>query len=402
MWNPFIRKTKNIFQRAHEKIKGIKKAREEREKKEEKGIKIPKPERRQAVDISTSSVAKAALVIIGILLLAYVLYYIRGILVTFFISIFFAAAINPFVTKMEAKKVPRWLGIFIIYFILVGVIGLLISLIIPILITQIPKIAESIILALGEIFPGIQIDSSLINESVSSIQNYLSNINVSDITKANLNSLLNSASTVFNETWKNTLSIIAGISGGIFNVMLMLVITFFLALDTKGLGKFFVSLFPSKYTPYIVAKAEAIQLKIGEWLLGQLLLSLVIGVTTFIGLSILGVDYAFTLALIAAITEFIPYIGPIIAGIPAILVGLGQGGLFFAFWVFVVTIIVQQIENNIFVPVIMKRSVGLSPVATIFAMMIGYQVLGILGIILAVPIATSIGIFISDYSHRQK
>lgn len=401
MWTPFKR-TKNIFQRAQETIKDIKKIKEERNKKKESKIKPFKLEKHQVIDISVSSVAKSALAIIGILLLAYGLYHIRGILVTFFIAIFFAATINPFISKMEARKIPRWIGIFIIYFILIGIIGLLISLIIPILITQVPKIAESIITALGNLFPSIQIDASFITETVNNIQSYLNNINISDITNSNIKSLLNSASTVVNETWQNALSIIASIGGGLFNFMFILVITFFLALDTRGLGNFFKSLFPSRFMPYIESKAEAIQKKIGEWLIGQLILSLALGITTYVGLKILGVEYAFTLALIAAITEFIPYIGPIIAGIPAVLVALGQGGLFFAFWAFVLIIIIQQIENNIFVPWIMKKSVGLSPVATIFAMMIGFQILGILGMILAVPTATSIGIFISDYSHREK
>lgn len=402
MWNPFIKKTRTFFQKAHETLKDIKKVREEREEKKGEAIKLPKQEKRTVVDISVSSVAKAALVIIGILGVTYSVFYLRGILVTFFIAIFFAAAINPFVKKMETKKIPRWLGIFIIYIILIGIIGLLISLIIPILITQVPKIAESIIVAMAELFPGVKIDSTILIETVNTIQQHLRGINISDVTQGNINSILSSASTVINETWRNTLSIVVGISGGVFNFILVLVITFFLALDTKGMGNFFKSLFPSKYTPYIESKAEAIQSKIGEWLVGQLLLSIIVGVTTFIGLSILGVDYAFTLALIAAITEFIPYVGPIMAGIPAVLVAIGQGGIFFALWALAVIIVIQQTENNIFVPWIMKKSVGISPVATILAMMIGFQVLGILGMILAIPIATSIGIFISDYSHREK
>lgn len=401
MWNPFKR-TKNIFQKAQETISDIKKIREKRNKEKESTTKPLKLEKRQTIDISVSSIAKSTLVIIGILLLAYGLYHIRGILLTFFIAIFFAAAINPFVSKMEAKKIPRWISIFIIYFVLIGIIGLLISLIIPILLTQVPKIAESIIISLKGLFPGIQIDSSFITNTVNSIQSYLNNINISDVTHADIKSLLGSASTVVNETWQNTLSIIAGIGGGIFNFILILVITFFLTLDTKGLGNFFKSLFPSRFMPYIESKAEAIQKKIGEWLIGQLILSLILGITTYIGLKFLGVEYAFTLALIAAITEFIPYIGPIIAGVPAVLVALGQGGLLFAFWVFVMIVIIQQIENNVLVPWITKKSVGLSPVTTILAMMIGFQLLGILGMILAVPIATSIGIFISDYSHREK
>jgi predicted PurR-regulated permease PerM len=405
MSNKFFHKTKSWFAKAKETIRTAKeKDGNEATKKEEKALsaRLPRKEKRELVDISVSSVTKSTLAIIGLVALAYGIYLTQNILLTFFISIFLAAALDPFVSKMESKKIPRWLGIFIIYVIIIAIIGLLISLIIPILITQIPRIAEVVIRTLVNLFPGINVNSAFIQETASTIQSYLSQINVQEISGANVQSILNSASTIVNETWRNALSIVGTVSGGIINFTIIMVITFFLLIDKNSLSSFFTSLFPTNYKEYIALKAQAIQRKIGEWLTGQLLLSLSIFITTLIVLTILKVDFAFTLAIIAGITEFIPYIGPLIAGIPAVLVAVGQGGFVYGLWILVAVVAIQQIENNFLVPIIMKKSVGLSPVATMFAMMIGFQILGILGMILAVPIATSIGIFITDYSQRGK
>lgn len=405
MIQPFFKNTqKFITKTAAALSEKIKEAKEPEKEMKESTIQkmFTRGEKREVVDISVSSVTKSALAIAGVALLLYALFYIKDILLLFFISIFFAAALDPFITRMESRNVPRWLGAVLIYLIIFAVFGLLIALIIPIILTQIPKIAEAAINTLVGLFPNIEINTNIINTTAASIQQYLSGIDIQQISGTNVNSIVSSASTVLSETWNNALNIITAIGGGIFNVVLIMVIVFFLVLDKKGLGSFFTSLFPSRYTPYIQQKAYAIQKKIGEWLVGQLLLCLSIGVLTYIGLSILGVENALTLALIGGITEFIPYLGPILAGIPTLLVALAQDGMWLTIWALVVIFIVQQLENNVLVPLIMKKSVGLSPVATMFAMMIGYQLLGILGMILAVPIATSAGIFISDYSHREK
>ena len=142
-------------------------------------------------------------------------------------------------------------------------------------------------------------------------------------------------------------------------------------------------------------------MKIGQWARGQLLLCLSIGFLVFLALIILRMPYALTLAILAGFTEFIPVVGPFIAAVPAVLIALTQEGFIWALVLAVVYYIIQWCENNLLVPLIMKRAVGLSPVAIIFAMLVGVSfpsvIHPVLGIILSIPTTTIIALFLEDW-----
>ena len=133
----------------------------------------------------------------------------------------------------------------------------------------------------------------------------------------------------------------------------------------------------------------------GMWLRGQLFLSFIVGLLVYIGLLILGVKYALVLALIAAILEIIPFIGPTIAAIPAILVGLTDSWIK-ALVVVILYFVVQQLENHIIVPKVMQKAVGLNPIVVIIVIMVGAKLGGIVGALIAVPVAAAIGVFVGD------
>jgi predicted PurR-regulated permease PerM len=185
------------------------------------------------------------------------------------------------------------------------------------------------------------------------------------------------------------------------NLVLVLVLTFFMTVEERALYDFFLSLFPSRYGGYISTRMEAIKEKIGHWLRGQLLLSLVAGVLTYVGLLILNVDYALTLSVIAGILMVIPVMGRVFAWIFTLPVVFNQSPLL-ALWVSIWYFILFQVENNFLVPYIMNKAVGLSPIITIFAMLVGSQYLGILGLVISIPIATSVAIFVKDYMEKAK
>jgi len=167
--------------------------------------------------------------------------------------------------------------------------------------------------------------------------------------------------------------------------------------EWKQIEGAFISLFPSRHTAYVVSHLDAVKLKIGFWLRGQLMLSLAIGVLSYIALLIVGMEYAVTLALIAAITEFIPVVGPLIAWAIALPVAANISA-WTVLWLTIAYFVIQQIESNVLVPLIMKKAVGLSPIIVIFAMLVGYNYLGILGVILSIPIAACLAIFARDYA----
>ncbi|MFH1460913.1 MAG: AI-2E family transporter [Patescibacteria group bacterium] len=327
----------------------------------------------QTINISTSTIFR----VIAILLALVFLYLIRDILLIVFVAVVIASAINGPVSWLQKHRVPRLLGVIFIYLLLLLVLALIITLIFPPLAEQVKQLAanfpdfmEKIGLSVQEWWGKYKIEGDL--------QTFLSKIG---------NSLSQATSSVFGT--------IINLFGGLFSAMIVLVISFYLAVQEKGVKRFLVSLTPQEHQHYLSDLIERIQSKIGSWLRGQLLLMLIIGVLTYVGLYFLGVKYALTLALIACLLEIIPYLGPILAGIPAVILGFTQSP-FLALLVIILYIVIQQLENYVIAPQVMKRAVGLSPIIIIIAMLIGAKLAGILGLILSVPVTAAIVEFLKD------
>ena len=159
---------------------------------------------------------------------------------------------------------------------------------------------------------------------------------------------------------------------------------------------------PVKNHAHILDLWRRSQRKIGLWMQGQLILGLVVGVLVYLFLAILGVKYALTLALFAAIFELIPVFGPILAAVPAVIVALGTGGTSLAVWVILVYIIIQQFENHLIYPLVVTKVVGVPPLLVILALIVGMKLAGFLGIILSVPAAAIIQEFVVDLQRRRQ
>jgi predicted PurR-regulated permease PerM len=175
----------------------------------------------------------------------------------------------------------------------------------------------------------------------------------------------------------------------------ILLLTFYLLVEWQGILDLFVRLFPSEHRERIAAVSGRVAVKISAWLGGQMLLGLIIGVTSAVGLALLGVPYFFVLATIAGIGEMIPMVGPLLSAIPAVAVALTVSpGLALAVAVFFM--VQQAIENNVLVPKVMGQQVGLSAVAVIVALTIGTELLGIVGALLAVPTAAIVQVLVEE------
>ena len=177
--------------------------------------------------------------------------------------------------------------------------------------------------------------------------------------------------------------------------MVILVLTFYIVIEDDKVRKSFRHLAPAQYQPYLSHLIKKIQKKMGDWLRAQLILSFLVGLLVYIGLSLLGVKYALLLALLAALFEVVPYVGPVAAVIPALIVGFGVSPVL-GFSVLVVYIVVQQLENHILVPKIMQKVTGLSPIFSIVALLVGIKVAGLLGAILSIPLATMAAVMLED------
>jgi predicted PurR-regulated permease PerM len=217
----------------------------------------------------------------------------------------------------------------------------------------------------------------------------------------NISSSLVNVSSSLPTAASNIVSSIFNFFGGVFSFILVLVITFYMVAEENVIRKLIWSLTPEDKQTYVMDVFKRIQIKLGLWLRGQLILCLVIFVLTYIGLTILGVKYALVLALIAGVTEFIPYLGPIIGGIPAVFLAFTQSPML-ALFTIILYVVVQQIENNLLVPKIMEKAVGLNPIASIIVLMIGFSVGGVMGAILSIPVATAASVVIEDFLHKKK
>jgi predicted PurR-regulated permease PerM len=194
---------------------------------------------------------------------------------------------------------------------------------------------------------------------------------------------------------------VVGVAGGLVGLLTILILTFYFLVDADSLRRSMLRLFPAGDRERVAAASADITVKVSAWLGGQLLLGGIIGATSAIGLWLLGIPFFYVLALISAIGELIPVVGPILAAIPAIAVAstvsVNKVLLVIGFFV-----LQQQVENHILVPKVMERQVGVSAVTVIIALLIGGNLLGIVGAILAVPTAAIMQVLFYEFTSAEK
>jgi predicted PurR-regulated permease PerM len=190
--------------------------------------------------------------------------------------------------------------------------------------------------------------------------------------------------------------------GGLFSFILIVVLSFYLSVQENGITHFLRMITPRAHEEYVIDLWTRSQEKIGRWMQGQLILVVIIGVITYLGLLLIGVEHAMLLAFLAGIAELIPLFGPVIAAIPAVIIAFSGGGTTLALVVLAFYLIVQQFENHLIYPLVVRKVVGLSPIIIILALVAGGQLAGFLGVLLSVPLAAILMEFLNDYERSGK
>ena len=340
------------------------------------------PTPKTTINISTSTILR----VIFIILCLVFLFAIRDILVLLFFAVIIASAVDLPARFFDKLKIPRILSVLIIYLIFIGLLIGLLMLFVPSFAREIKDFSEEFPKYANELyqkFKGLQDGSLRYQKIIDEIQRLLGNVG-----------------DALRELASNVLSKTLGIFGGLFSFIIVIVVSFYLAVQNNGIRNLLQGITPKKHEVYVLDLWERAQKKMGHWLQGQLFLAIVVGVMVYIGLSILHVRFALLLAIIAGILELVPYIGPVLAAVPAVILAIFQGPFLLAAWVVVLYIVVQQLENYLLVPLIMKKAVGLNPVVVIIALLIGGKLLGILGILLAVPAAAVLAEFFKDIKRK--
>lgn len=393
--------------------KFLKKAKSEGSTRSSKQVKRPESPHKHdelVAHLSTKSVVKAGCGILALIAGTFALYHLRDKILLLLLATFLAAVIDPSVEKMEQTGIPRGIAILVHYFFAIFIFIFLLLSFIPIIAEQIQGIAVIISAEVNAFLSNPQIDLPLVKDDVNIrltglVQSTLQNLKITQFTDA-LSQFGQSLSTAAQGGVRFATKIAGGVVQFFVKMIVVFVLAFFMQIEKESILKWLRSFFPSNYRTYLDNKFEAMHSKIGQWARGELLLMLTIFALTLFALIILKMPYALTLAVLAGICEFIPAVGPFIAAVPAILIGFTQGGPVMGLVLIGVYYIIQWCENNLLVPIIMKRAVGLSPIAILFAMMVGISfpdtIHPVLGVMLAVPSTTLLSIFLEDWRMGNK
>jgi predicted PurR-regulated permease PerM len=276
----------------------------------------------------------------------------------------------PLVNWLIARKIPKMFAIALPYLITLILIVLLIIPTLPLFIDQIHSLLNN--------FP------DYMNKTAK-----LLNLKVSD------NQFQTFLTSQLNSIGENIVAVTGQIFGAFFAILTLFVISFYMLIDHERIKRNITELFPRRYQSYIHTVIVEAEQKLGAWLRGQLVLSLVIGLCTWIALSLVGMKYALPLSLIAGVGEAVPTVGPIISAIPAIIIALNISPTM-AGIVALIYILIQFAENHLIVPKVMQRAIGLHPLFTILTILIGGQLMGVLGALLAIPLVAFCSVFITN------
>lgn len=333
------------------------------------------------ISITLGTMSKGILLGLGL----WLLYYLRDLVVILLTAVVIASAVEPAAAWFVRNRVPRTLAVIIIYLAFFGsFLGFFFVFMPPILtetasfLSMLPQYLES--------FNQTDPLEPLIGSAVHTVS-------ISDL-------ILELRDSVYALS-TNALSAASVIFGGVYSFLLILVFSFYFAMQETGIDDFVRFVTPIKHHGYVLGLWKRSQHKIGLWIQGQLLLCVIVGVLVFMGLTILGVQYALVLAVLAGLFEIIPVFGPTLSAIPAVAVALVDGGIGLGIGVVVLYVIIQQFENHLIYPLVVTKVVGVPPILIIIALIVGAQLAGFLGIVLSVPVAAAVQELVKDIERRK-
>lgn len=338
------------------------------------------------ITVSQSSIVFAVALILGL----FFVYQIRQILAFFFLAFIIMVALNPVVKRFQRWGVRRLLSIALTYLLLIITISIFLAIVVPPLVSQLVNLFDFL-----RTVPWLTDQLSIFNGDLKAAQSEL------QIALPSFNDV-GSAIEALSAPFSVAFSIITALFSNLFLVFSIFVMAYFLLVERPLLH---TKLGWITKDPLQLARAKAyidtLEEQLGGWVRGELILMFIVGLTTFIGLSLLGVPYALPLAILAGLLELIPNIGPTISAIPAIVIAFAVNGPISGTAVLVLAILIQQIENNFLVPKVMKASAKVGSLVVILVILTGAQLAGILGALLAVPLYITLRSWYSFYLYPK-
>lgn len=341
------------------------------------------------ISITAGTIFSTLLILAG----AYILWILRDLALLVLTAIVIASAIEPGIMFFIRYRIPRFVAALFVYVFVFGSVFTLLYLFFPPIIGDAANFLSTMPRYLDTVNIATPFSSAITNTVVSvdtqsQVQSFAQT--------------LTSFKSLFTAGSASILQLFVTFFGGIFSLILVIVLSFYFALQDTGVDDFLRLVLPLEYEEYSVDLWKRSQKKIGLWMQGQVLLSVIVGILIYLGLLIIGIPYALLLSVFTAMAEVIPVFGSIIAGVVAVIIGYSDGGAALAAIVAGLYVVVNQFESNLIYPLIVKKIVGVPPLMVIVALIAGYTLAGFLGAALSVPVAAVLLEFISDFDKRKR
>lgn len=320
------------------------------------------------VEVSHKTIIFTVLFLGGI----WFLFFIHEILIQLFVALLIMFVLNPSITRLERAKIPRAASVLIVYMIFLAIVVFAVAAMIPALVEQTTNFAKDLPKYLTE----LRIPVAIVEEATSEITGQLGKLP---------SQLLRISVSVFS----NVLSLVAVLLFGLY-----------FSLARRDLSKSLSPFLNSEQISFVEIIVKKLEIRLSGWARGQVLLMGVVGLATFIGLTLLGVPYAIPLAVLAGILEAVPNIGPVIAAVPATIVGFSVAPIT-GFAVLALSFLIQQLESYLLVPKIMEKSAGINPIITLLSLIIGFRLAGAVGAVLSIPVVLTIAVILEEYLHKE-
>lgn len=304
------------------------------------------------VEISHRTIIFTAFFLIGL----WLLFQIGQIIFTLFIAFILMAALNPTLDKLEKIKIPRPIAIIFLYVLFFTSIAVVVAGIVP------PLVDET---------------STLFNR----IPAYIDQINLPWLDKGELLAQFSRLGSIP----ENLIKITINVFQNLLAIFVLSVVTFYMLMERRNMAKYLTALFSGDGQEKAVRFVERVEKRLGRWVRAEVFLMTIIGVMSYVGLRILGIDFSLPLAVLAGLLEIVPNIGPTVAAIPAVVFGLTISPLY-GLAVAALYFLIQQLENTLIVPKVMEKGLGINPLVVIISLAVGFRLAGILGMFLAIPI----------------
>jgi len=331
----------------------------------------------RVIAISTGTILK----VLGILLALGLAWILRDILLYTFTAFMIAGVMYPLAKWAERHHVPKGLTVAIVYILLISVLVTAISFLVPALLDQ-TRLAAG---AFGNTLGWLQDATGLLRDIAS-------RMGIQAGTPPTIAGVASQAQ----EVALGFIGTLNSVAGGLAGAFIVIVLSFYIIIEDEAARRAFRSLVPTGYQEFASRLIWQVVEKLGAWMRGQLALSASISTTYFITFTVLGLPYPLLLSLVAGLFEFVPYLGPMVAGAVAIFIAFTIAP-WKALVVAIIIIVIQQVQNNIVAPMVMRRAVGLNPVVSILAFLVGAKLFGAVGAIFAIPVATACSVAAAEY-----